>query len=121
MSTWLTRWWHSQRWGEAQLAHRCTRAARRSQSKRARPPARRGCASVRMHLRIREFCVCDVSVRVTEARLAVESISKKISVASAGVRVANLTLLTRVKIKQRGCLEILCQVESILILIRVES
>lgn len=57
-------------------------------------------ACVCMCVRIREFCVCDVSVRVTEARLAVESISKRVSVASAGVRVANLTLLTQVKIKQ---------------------
>lgn len=53
-----------------------------------------------MCVRIREFCVCDVSVCVTEARLAAESISKRVSLASAGVRVANLTLLTRVKIKQ---------------------
>lgn len=41
MSTWHTRWWHSQRWGKAQLAHHCTRAARRSQSEQSRLPTRR--------------------------------------------------------------------------------
>lgn len=41
MSTWHTRWWHSQRWGKAQLAHHCTRAVRRSQSEQSRLPTRR--------------------------------------------------------------------------------
>lgn len=41
MSTWHTRWWHSQQWGKAQLAHHCTRAVRRSQLEQSRLPTRR--------------------------------------------------------------------------------
>lgn len=53
MSTWHTRWWHSQRWGKAQLAHHCTRAARRSQSEQSRLPTRR---SRRVHAHVCAVC-----------------------------------------------------------------
>lgn len=59
MSTWHTRWWHSQRWGKAQLAHHCTRAVRRSQSEQSRLPTRRREVYVCMHA-----CVCGVRARM---------------------------------------------------------
>lgn len=58
MSTWHTRWWHSQRWGKAQLAHHCTRAVRRSQSEQSRLPTRRREVYACMNASVRACVLC---------------------------------------------------------------